>query len=412
MGPVIELTNDKQNKWKAIIATIIIAVLIVGFLANRVVSNVGFLLAGIYALWHIRSLGWLFKNQWMWTFMLMALVPLISDIIVDGSQFYMENGIMKCLLILFPAFVFAFKPNQKYISIIHYIVIISMSVATFYSIVNYGLNMSKILEGYKYSKVMKVLSYSDHIRISWVIVISMIMAMYEIVRKPERWLKSMLVVYIIIQALFIHFLGSKTGLLMMYISIMVYFAWILPKGKKWLLGVLPLLLAIFFIVAVNTIPSLKERVNYIRYDFSHYIKGEYRDGLSDAVRFYSIKAGISVMKDHWPLGAGFSRMRAKAGEWYDANLPEMNEASRFPPISEFIVYAAGGGLIGLMVILAHTLYPFFNRHLRKNVWLMTYFIPAVFSFTYETHLEGQLPLFVYAFFTSWFWYIATKIDKS
>jgi len=37
---------------------------------------------------------------------------------------------------------------------------------------------------------------------------------------------------------------------------------------------------------------------------------------------------------------------------------------------------------------------------------MSFFIPTSCSFVFETHMEGQLPLFLYGFFVSWFWFLA------
>jgi O-antigen ligase len=398
-----------ENSKKSIIDMIPLAAilcLITGFLFNRVTSNIGFGLAGIYTLIKIKEISYLFRNKWMWTFMALALVPLISDILTEGAYFFAERGIMKCVLILFPAFVFAVSPDIKKTEILHTIVIVAMLISSIYSMTLFLTDQSDVLASYKVSKVMKVLSYGDHIRISWMVVISILMAIYELVKKPKKILVILLVLYVILQTVFLHFLGSKTGLLSLYLMYMILTYFLLPQGKKWVFIVVLVLLAGVAFTSVKYIPSLKERVNFIRYDFEHYSKGEYRDGLSDAVRFYSLMAGKDIINAHPYLGVGFSRLQEKTNVWYDKNRPEIKNESRFLPSSQYVIYWASGGILAFMVILAHTLMPFFIRCLRSDIWFMAFFIPAIGSFTYETHLEGQLPLFVYGFFAAWFWFLA------
>ncbi len=405
----MSLTLNAANPRKSVLDLIPLAAilcLIIGFLFNRVTSNIGFGLAGLYTLIKIKEISYLFRNKWMWTFMAMALVPLISDLWTTGIYFFAERGIMKCVLILFPAFVFAISPDAKKATILHIIIIAAMLISTVYSMTLFFIDQSDILASYKVSKVMKVLSYGDHIRISWMVVISILMAIYQLAKRPKTVWKILLIAYIIFQTLFLHFLGSKTGLLSLYMMYMILTFYLLPQGKKWIFIVVLALLAGIALLSVKFIPSLKERVNFIRYDFEHYSKGEYRDGLSDAVRFYSLMAGKDIITGHPISGVGFSRLQQSTNQWYDQNRPEIKTESRFLPSSQYIIYWASGGILALLVMMAHTLMPFFIRCLRTDVWFMAFFIPAISSFTYETHLEGQLPLFVYGFFTAWFWFLA------
>lgn len=405
----MSLTLNAANPRKSVLDLIPLAAiicLIIGFLFNRVTSNIGFGLAGLYTLIKIKEISYLFRNKWMWTFMAMALVPLISDLWTTGIYFFAERGIMKCVLILFPAFVFATSPDAKKVTILHIIIIVAMLISTIYSMTLFLTDQSDILASYKVSKVMKVLSYGDHIRISWMVVISILMAIYQLVKSTSKVWTIPLVSYVVIQTLFLHFLGSKTGLLSLYMMYMILTFYLLPQGKKWVFIVVLALLAGIALLSVKFIPSLKERVNFIRYDFEHYSKGEYRDGLSDAVRFYSLMAGKDIIAEHPISGVGFSRLQQSTNQWYDQNRPEIKTESRFLPSSQYIIYWASGGILALLVMMVHTLMPFFMRCLRTDVWFMAFFIPAISSFTYETHLEGQLPLFVYGFFTAWFWFLA------
>lgn len=404
--------NHKYTWLSDGLAIVTILCLIIGFLFNRVVSNVGFLLAGIYAVSKIKDIYWLFKDRWFWTFILMALLPTIHDLIFEGLNFYNERGIMKLILILFPSFVFAYKPQKNQIKTVHLIVISAMAISSLYSIIQFYNNSESIVQSYKFSKVMPVLSYGDHIRISWVVVISMVMAIYEWRQTSKYIYKVVLLLYLTFQYIFLHYLGAKTGLITLYTTIGLLSLFLIPKNKRWMLIFIYFLMGIGGFFAIKTIPSLKERVNFIGYDFEHYSKGEYREGLSDAIRFYSLKAGKEIIEDHPMFGVGFSKLQFETSLWYDTNMPQVPQKDRFLPSSQFVIYWASGGILGVFVFLAHILVPFFRKYLRNDVWFIAFFIPTVLSFTYETHLEGQLPLFVYSFFIAWFWYLAYRKDKT
>jgi hypothetical protein len=344
----------------------------------------------------------------MFTFLGLALLPLISDIIYEGTGFLQHHGVMKCLLILFPAFIFVFNPTKNVLSTIHYFIIIVMALSTIYSLQNYFLDYENITSQYNVSKVMSVLSFGDHIRVSWVVVISCLLALYQYKSTTSKYIKLLLLGYVIIQITFLHVLGSKTGLIALYLSAIILLAFEFRRLKNLLFVLFASLIFLLPVIAYQTIPTFAQRVNYIKYDFDHYSKGVFKDGLSDAIRFYSLKAGKDIIISNPITGVGFSNLQEETESWYKQNLPELSPKSYFLPSSELVIYWASGGIIALLLFLSHMFIPFTMSYLRKNIWFMAFFIPAIFSFTFETHLEGQLPIFVYGFFVAWFWWLAWR----
>jgi O-antigen ligase len=391
-----------------IVAYIGIVLLFTGFLFNRVVSNAGFVVIGIYMLTKFNEVKWLFKDKWLLTFLSLALLPLLSDLLLEGLDFYKFRGIMKFLLVLFPFFIFALKPQENVTRNFIYFFLGLMLMSSFYSLFHYFSDISNMASVYKVSKVMPVLSFGDHIRISWATVISCLLALYVLTDASSRFVKVGMGAYIIFQMIFLHLLGSKTGLISLYLTLMILALYMLKGKARWfLLLIFPLILSLP-LIAYKTIPSLEQRFNFIKYDYEHYIKGEYREGLSDAVRFYSLRAGKDIVTSNPLFGTGFSSLQDKTNEWYKKNIPVMPAENYFLPSNQMLIYWASAGILGLIVFLMHILVPFFTPYLRNNVWFMAFFIPAIFSFMYETHLEGQLPLFVYSFFVSWFWFLAYR----
>jgi O-antigen ligase len=383
-----------------------LACMVIGFLSNRVVANCGFLLVGIHVIIHFNRQKELSKYAWWLTWLSLALLPLLSDFLIEGLEFTQHRGAMKLILILLPLFVFTWKPNSKSISMTNLFVIAAMLFSSIYSIVLFTINYKEVINQYGFSKVMTVLSYGDHIRISWVVVISCILAIYEYQKRENIKVRFLLGLYILFQVVFLHWLGAKTGLLMLYMSVGVGIIYTLGKSRILYAMIFLPLIVLCPVIAYKTIPSFKQRINFIKYDYEYYSAGNYMEGLSDGIRYFSLKAGKELIVERPIIGHGFSRLQPKVNQWYADNIPHMKPSNYFLPSSEFVIYWASGGVLGLIAILAHALIPFFTKRLRQNIWFMAFFIPAVFSFTFETHLEGLLPLWVYGFFGAWFWYLS------
>lgn len=392
-----------------------LACMIVGFLINRVVSNCGFFLIGVYMVIYFNDRNKLSSYVWSITWLFMVVLPLLSDIVLEGLGFLNHRGVMKLLLLLFPLFIFTWNPNRRNVFWVNHLVVVSMFFSSIYSLYKFAIDYEKVISSYNFSKVMTVLSYGDHIRISWLVVISMILGAYEISKSKSKLHQVVLVVYCLFQVIFLHWLGAKTGLLMLYISIVVVGVFLFIINRSWFALLLIPIIALSPIVAYKTVPSFAQRINFIKYDWSFYSSGNYVEGLSDGVRFFSLKAGKELIEERPLLGQGFSQLQPRMNKWYEDNIPHMNPSNYFLPSSEIVIYWASGGILGLLAILSHILVPFFTLRLRKSIWFLAFFIPATFSFTFETHLEGLLPLWVYGFFAAWFWYIAdneTDIEEA
>jgi len=402
----------QKEKINISVAFIAIVLMLVGFLFNRVVNNIGFGFAGLYALINISKIRNLWSDKWMWSFIGLALLPFLSDVF-NGVDIVLNHRVtMKWLLVLFPAFVFALNADKTAIKVIHWAVLATMLVSSVYSMVHYFINLDDIVASYKVSKVLPVMAKGDHIRISLMTSISILMAMYLFIKEGTKITQVLTVLYILFQILFLHILGAKTGLLSLYVMVFVWVLWSLPRSKKWLIALLFPIAFLFLFGAYKTLPSFQERVNFVRYDFEHYRKGEYQQGLSDAIRVFSIQAGWDIFKNNFWTGVGFSSLGQHTHDWFDKNRPEVSDNNRFIPISQALIYMASAGILGLLLSMYHLFYPLFVATLRKSRWFMAFFIPLILSYFYESHLEGQFPIFVYGFFLSWFWYIARADDDT
>ena len=80
----------------------------------------------------------------------------------------------------------------------------------------------------------------------------------------------------------------------------------LPTKYVWLSPVIDSSLAFTSSSGLPYFPYFQRKSAFIKYDFEHYSEGRYRLCLSDAIRLYSIQAGMSIIKESPFIGKGSS----------------------------------------------------------------------------------------------------------
>ena len=163
-----------------------------------------------------------------------------------------------------------------------------------------------------------------------------------------------------------------------------------------------LLLIALPLIAYKTVPTFQNRVKYFLYDKEYFEKAHYLSGSTDAVRVISLKAGWNVMKEQPAAGVGFGDILIKANEWYDVNYPQMIEADKIYPSSEWLMYGTGCGWPGFIVFSFIMLIPFLVKTNNKLLWWLLNGT-AAFSFLFDIGLEVQFGVFIYSFIILWWW---------
>ena len=108
------------------------------------------------------------------------------------------------------------------------------------------------------------------------------------------------------------------------------------------------------------------------------------------------------MNEEPGTGVGFGDILAKTKEWYAGNYPQMIDADKIYPGSEWMMYGAGCGIPGLLVFLFAMCIPFFIKTTNPLLWYLLN-ITAAFSLLFDIGLEVQFGVFIYSFVVLW-WY--------
>jgi hypothetical protein len=221
----------------------------------------------------------------------------------------------------------------------------------------------------------------------------------------SRLEKKGILFYLFFSAIFLHVLASKTGILGLYLVIGLGIVFqIRSRLSLWITGMSVLLPFIAWLI----LPTFRNRLKFVWWDFQHYSRGGYTEGLSDTPRILSLQAGKDLVKENPLWGTGFGDLKQATLDWYALHAPYLKEYEQLLPSNQGLIYAAGAGLAGLLVFLIATFYPFFMRGFRSNYAWISFHVLAVFGFIYEIGLETQYGIFVYAFLGCWLFLLIRK----
>jgi hypothetical protein len=269
----------------------------------------------------------------------------------------------------------------------------------------YVMHLEQSTTGYLQAKVLPVDMGNDHVRYAWLLIVIFSWGLHLLSLPADgrkagdrKWLISLLVAIFVFQ----HLLASKTGLLGTYLVLACYV--VMHRGAPrmrmaaWMLLLIP-------IAAWAIMPTFRNRLRFVLWDFQHYSRGAYTEGLSDAPRVISVQAGWETWKKNPLAGCGFGDLRREITDWYTRNTPALKDYEQLLPSNEFILHGAAGGLIAVLLFCIAALGPFFNRGLRRSFAWLSFHGIALMGFLYEIGLETQFGVFIYAFLGCWIYAI-------
>jgi O-antigen ligase len=145
----------------------------------------------------------------------------------------------------------------------------------------------------------------DHIRFSWLVTVAVFLGAHCISVEKNKVIRDVILFSVVLLIAYLHILAAKTGLVCLYAGSLLYFLYTIIIQKKWKTGVqIAVIVAAMAMIAYKTIPTLRNRIQYVVYDFQNYSKGNSMPGYNDAARWLSIRAGYEIMNEHPVTGVG------------------------------------------------------------------------------------------------------------
>jgi len=211
-----------------------------------------------------------------------------------------------------------------------------------------------------------------------------------------KWERYFILALSLIPLIMIHVLSVRSGLLVLYISILFLSLRFMFLSKKYLLGMV-LIFGLFLTpyLAYKTLPSLQKKVGYMLYDFDEFKKGNIKN-LSDGERFTSMMVGVKVGNENPLIGVGVGDLKQVTAAVYKKDFPNISKPKL--PHNQFISVYAGTGILGLLVFLFAFFFPLWYQQNYRNVLLTILHVIIFFSFFIENTIETAVGVAFYSLF--------------
>lgn len=398
-----------QSRQNHIIFYCAIAMLVSLFF-SRVALTVSIVLFAAACCLHGRTkeqLRIFFSSPLLWGMSLLFFLPLISGFWSDDRQEWINTLRVKLPLLVLPlAFASPFFFSSKQWRWLALIFIGLVGTGTLWSLFYYVSNFDAVNESYLRAKTMDTLLENDHVRFSWLVNISFLLAVGLWWQKREKRIYTMVLLPAAVWlAIFLHILAARTGLLCFYISlVIIVIAFAFQKTKRTYAMGMVAIVALLPVIAWFVLPTFRNKLKFFRYDFAYFKEAHYLPGGNDATRAISLKAGWNLMLDNSVKGTGFGDLFNETRNWYDIHYPQMEEKEKILPSNEWLIYGAACGIPGLLLFTCVLLIHFFTRVKHRWPWWLLNSLVAI-SFLFDIGLEVQFGIFIYAFIVlaAWKW---------
>ncbi len=385
---------DNKINLNRYISALLIVAMWVGLLWSRALLSLSLGIWILHAFWMYGAEGlreWR-ESLWLKGLSLLFFLPLLSGLWSNDLQQWMGIMQIKLPLLFLPFCVPAFRAldldvRKALLWVLVMLLMVSMVQCLWWIYDAGGRN-------YLSGAVMRVPMGDDHVRYAWLLVIAYAWVLAYGLRgelKP-RWL---VIPVLVIFAVFIHMMASKTGVLGFYVVTEIFVWHYLTRKYKWMVLSVILLLPV---LAWFLFPSFQERVKFVRWDFQQYSRGKYVEGLNDAPRVLSWRAAREIIKDNPGKGLGAGDARKAVNQWYAKNASFLKPYERLLPANQFLLYGIYGGLVCLVLAAFVLLVPLFIRFPVPHPLWTAFHLVAIAGFMYEIALEMQYGVFVYTYF--------------
>lgn len=409
------ISIDRLSKQQLIFFSMIL--MLVSLFTSRFLLSVGFILFLFLTCFHkniLRQLISFIRNPFLLGMSFLFLIPLVSWFWTDDKNMWMHFIRIKLPLFLFPiAFAGNWQLSSKQWRWIVYSFLILVFAGCCWSLWQYAQNIHAIHEQYLRAKVFSTPLENDHVRFSLLVCIAIICSVLLMMKyiPKSKWLPAAVLCVVFI--IYLHLLSARTGLISLYIFLLLTFFYLLLKLRKtkWVIGLMVLIIAMP-VAAWFLLPTFQNRIRYNIYDLSNAKQNRYVPGGNDGNRILSLKAGWNILQEH-PFGVGGNVIN-ETYKWYDKNIPQMVETDKLYPASEPLMYAGFAGWFGFIAFFLIMLLPFFQRVKRNYFpWFALNLIMA-FSFLFDIGIEVQFGVFIYAFIVLWWckWFNISVGNKS
>lgn len=336
-------------------------------------------------------------KAWLWVSVPFMMV-LISGLWSSDIHYLLERLRIKLPFLILP-FAFVSMPplRKKEILTILYFLLVMMCIISWYVLANFIVNFDEIMA--LLGKGGHLPTPSNHIRFSLTLALTIIGGMALWVerfhlRQPfERYIIGGMTLFLFF---FIHILSVRSGILALYLGLSVLAAYYMLIKRKWLLGLVGMAAVLAIpVIAYQTVPSFKLKVDYAIWDYKQFQQGKGGE-YPDSERLISMMTGLKIGQQHPILGVGAGDLKTAMRDQYENELAGKYHFRM--PHNQLISIFAGMGSIGLLFFLIAFFFPLFYKKNFQQPLFLAFHAVLFMSLFMENTLENNFGISMYLFF--------------
>lgn len=344
----------------------------------------------------------LFRQRAYAFFLLLLAVPVLSGLWSEDQVYWLERVRVRLPFLVLP-WAFANMPpiRTRDFQLVLYLLALVMVLLCIGVGINYILHQETILMAMQQGRPMPM--PRNHIRFSLMLATAVLAGGYLWHQRFHwrfQWERPLLAVAVLFLFAFAHFLSVRSGLIALYGALFFILVRYVRQTRRWQVAVpiLTLLLVIPWL-ALQLMPSLKQKLAYTEQDWEQYTKGA-GENYSDAERWISLKTGWLMWQEHVWIGIGEGDLPKETARLTREHFPNYENTPKLPH-NQFLYILAGTGIIGLGFSMIAFLYPLFLRKYREDYLFATFQVLVFISFLVEYTIETAAGVAWYLFFTLW-----------
>lgn len=345
----------------------------------------------------------LFRQRPLALLALLLAVPALSFFWSDDSAYWLERTRVRIPFLVLPwAFANLPRLSLRHYQAVLYILVWALSILCIGVVLNLCLHFDEIMKGLGEGQPVPV--PRSHIRFSLILATGILAGGWLWLQGffwKWKWERVALAGAVVFLFLCIHILSVRSGIAGLYAVLFFSAARFVWQTRRWKTGLVALAFLIAIpVIAVNTIPSFRMRIDYMLWDWLQ-LQQDIGNHYSDSERWISLRAGWQIWLENPVFGAGAGDLPREVQRVVNEQYPGYADAPKLPH-NQFLYILAGTGLFGLALSLAAFFAPVFSGSYR-HFYLFAAFQVLVFaSFFVEYTIETSMGVAFYLFYTLWF----------
>ena len=373
-----------------------------GFLGSRAVLSIATLLLGLNALRGISPRRWLPQRGW---WLIVAWVAAYAGSIWQGGNMHewSEHVQVKLPFLVIPlAWAFPLSMKRTHWNVLAGGLCLLFLGGVVWSLSKFLPQAAVIMEGYGRSETLRTPVYNNHICFSAALsaVVLLCVALWP---RLVTGVKILCGIMAVIFVAYLHLLAAKTGLVMLYLLVLLGLSRLLYR-RQWKMVLLLLLLAAGGVgAAYKWVPTFATRIGYMKYSFERYRSGEASGNYSDPARLFSYMVASKIIQERPLQGWGAGNVVRAMDAGYNRWQPRVATENRLVPHNQFLASAVIVGVPATALLFVWWLgFPIRLRRSREGYWAACgWALMSVLLFV-DPAFEIQFGIAVFLLFTYWF----------